>query len=107
MLKLVSSLSLNDQILLQNSTLPIIFFSQFLTTLVIIVQFSVYWCLKTILISVACAQFEKVKAAILDIRQLHITPHHVREEEQVHKIAKCNLQEKLNACIRHHQQIIA
>ena len=63
-------------------------------------------CLNIILISVACAQFEKVKAAILDIRQQHITPQHVQEDEQVHKIRKCNLQKKLNACIRHHQEII-
>jgi len=80
--------------------------SQFLMSVVGITQFSVFLCLNTILISVACVQFEKVKAAILDIRQQHITPHHVQEDEQVHQIAKCNLQGKLNACIRHHQEII-
>ena len=80
--------------------------SQFLTSLVGITQFSVFVCLNTILISVACAQFEKLKAAILDIKQQHITPHHVQEDEQFHQIAKCNLQKKLKACIRHHQEII-
>ena len=80
--------------------------SQFLTSLVGVTQFSLFLCLNTILISVACAQFEKLKAAILDIKQQHITPHHVQEDDQVHKIAKCNLQEKLKACIRHHQEIM-
>jgi hypothetical protein len=63
-------------------------------------------CLNTVLIAVACAQFQKVKAALLDIRQQHIMPHHLQEDEQLHKSAKCNLQAKLNACIRHHQEII-
>jgi hypothetical protein len=58
------------------------------------------------LIAVACTQFDKLKAAILDIRQQHITPHHRREGEQVHRIANCDLQDKINACIRHHQQVI-
>ena len=80
--------------------------SQFLTSLVAIAQVSVFVCLSIILISVAFSQFEKVKAAILDIRQQHITPHHVQEDEQVHEIARCDLQGKLNACIRHHQEII-
>jgi hypothetical protein len=62
--------------------------------------------LVTTLISVACSQFEKVKAAILDIRQQHITRHHWLEDEQVHTAANCDLQAKLNACIRHHQDII-
>jgi len=63
-------------------------------------------CLNTVMITVACAQFQKVKATILDIRQQHIMPHHLQEDEQVLKSAKCNLQAKLNACILHHQQII-
>ena len=63
-------------------------------------------CVNTILIVVACAQFQKVKADILDIRQEHIRPHHVQEDEQVHNIAKCNLQAKLNNFVRHHQEII-
>jgi choline-glycine betaine transporter len=63
-------------------------------------------CLNTILIVVACAQFQKVKAAVLDIRQEHIRPNHVQEDEQVHNIAKCKFQAKLNACIRSHQEII-
>jgi hypothetical protein len=58
------------------------------------------------MIAVACSQFDKLKAAILDIRQQPITSHHQQEDEQVHKIANCDLQAKLNACIQHHQDII-
>ena len=63
-------------------------------------------CLNAVLIVVACAQFQKLKAAILDIRQEYITPQHVQEDEQVDNIANCNFQAKLNVCIRHHQEII-
>ena len=65
-----------------------------------------YPSLVTTLIAVACSQFEKVKAAILDIRQQHITHHHGQEDQQVHSFAKGDLQAKLNACIRHHQDIM-
>ena len=65
-----------------------------------------YMSLVTTLIAVACSQFEKLKAAILDIRQQEITPHLRQEDEQDHTIANCDLQAKLNACIRHHQDII-
>jgi hypothetical protein len=63
--------------------------------------------LVTTLIAVACSQFEMVKAAILDITQQHITSHHGLEDEQFHTIANCDLQAILNACIRHHQDIMA
>jgi hypothetical protein len=62
--------------------------------------------LVTAFISVACSQFEKVKTAILDIRQQNITTHHRQEDENDYAIAKCELQTKLNACIRHHQEIM-
>jgi len=65
-----------------------------------------YMSLVTTLIAVACSQFDKLKATILDIRQQHITPHLRQEDEQVDTIANCDLQAKLNACIRHHQDII-
>jgi len=65
-----------------------------------------YLSLVTTLISVACSQFDKLKKAILDIRQQHITPHHRHEDEQDHTISNCDLQAKLTACIRHHQNII-
>ena len=59
------------------------------------------------LTAVACAQFEKLKAAILDIRPQHITPHHGQQYEHEHTDAHCDLQAKLNECIRHHQDIMA
>ena len=62
--------------------------------------------LVTTLIAVACCQVEKVKAAIWDIRQQHISTHHGQENEQVHTVAKSDLQAKLNACIRHHQDLM-
>jgi hypothetical protein len=65
-----------------------------------------YMSLVTTLIAVACSQFDKLKAAILDIRQQHITPHQRQEGEQDHTTANCDLQAKLTACIRHHQNII-
>jgi hypothetical protein len=65
-----------------------------------------YLSLVTTLIAVACSQFEKLRTAILDIRQQHITSQHRHEDEQVHTIANYDLQAKLNACIRHHQNII-
>ena len=65
-----------------------------------------YMSLVATLIAVACSQFDKLKAAILDITQQHITPEHRQEDEQVDIITNCDLQAKLNACIRHHQNNI-
>jgi hypothetical protein len=65
-----------------------------------------YVSLVTTLIAVACSQFDKLQTAILDIRQQHITPQHGQEDKKVHTIANCDLQAKLTACIRHHQNII-
>jgi hypothetical protein len=62
--------------------------------------------LVTTLIAVACSQFDKLKAATLDIRQQLITPHHQQEDEQDHTNSNCDLQAKLKVCIRHHQDII-
>jgi hypothetical protein len=59
------------------------------------------------LIAIACTQFDRLKVAILDIRQQHITSHHGQEDEQDHKNANCDFQAKINACIRHHQYIMA
>ena len=59
------------------------------------------------LIAVACSQFEKVKATILDIRQQNMTSHHGLENEHDNAIANSDLQAKLNACTRHHQEIMA
>jgi hypothetical protein len=61
----------------------------------------------TTLIVVACNQFDKLKAAILNIRQQHITVQQRQEDKEVHKIAIYELRAKLNVCIQHHQDIIA
>ena len=65
-----------------------------------------YMSLVTTLVAVACSQIDKLKAAILDIRQKHITPQHKQEDKQVDIIANCDLQAKLNACIRLHQNTL-
>jgi len=65
-----------------------------------------YMPLVTTMIAVACSQFDKLKATILDVRQQHITPQYRHEDEQVDIIANCDLQAKLNACIRHHQNTL-
>jgi hypothetical protein len=65
-----------------------------------------YTSLVTTLNFVACSQFQKLNVAILDIRQQHITPQHGQEDEQLHTAANCNLLTELNACIRHHQNIM-
>ena len=69
--------------------------------------FCFYPALVNILIAVACTQFDKLKAAVLDIQQEHITSHNGLKYGQVHTIANCDLQAKLNACIQHHQDIMA
>jgi len=63
--------------------------------------------LVTTLVAVACSQFEKVKAAILDITQQHKTSNHGLEDEHFNATANCDLPAKINACIRHHQEIMA
>jgi hypothetical protein len=65
-----------------------------------------YQSLVITLIAVACTQFDKLKVAILDIRQQHIPPHHRQEDEQGQTIANRKYQAKLTACIQHHQNII-
>jgi hypothetical protein len=65
-----------------------------------------YLSLVITLIAVACSQFDKLKTAILDIRQQNITPHNRQEAQNNHTGENCELQVKLNACIRHHQNII-
>ena len=81
-------------------------YSQWLSSLLLASLFCGFLSLDTILIAVACAQLQKIKAAILDIRQQHITSHHVQEDEQVHATEYFNMQAELIACIRHHQEIM-
>ena len=67
------------------------------------------------LVCVACSQLEKLKLALLDIRQTQIiSEHHYGDEMQpadIHQQPNLSdesfrhMQEQLNSCIRHHQQI--
>jgi hypothetical protein len=59
------------------------------------------------LIAVACSQFEKVKAATLDITQQNMKSHNGVEDDGDNAIPNCDLQAKINACFRHHQEIMA
>jgi hypothetical protein len=81
------------------------FFQCFATLLVAVVAIF-YPTLIISLIVIACTQIDKLNAAILDIRQQHITPQRGKEDGQVHENANCVLQAKLHACIQHHQDII-
>jgi len=63
--------------------------------------------LVTTLTAVACSQFDKLTAAILDIRRENITLQRGQEDGHDNAIAICILQSKLNVCIRHHQDIMA
>jgi len=56
--------------------------------------------------AVACTQFDKLKTDILDITQQHSTTQNGQEDERNVATANCNAEAKLNACIRHHQDII-
>jgi hypothetical protein len=67
------------------------------------------------LVNVACSQLEKLRAAILAIRQTHVTSEQdcgvvtdqQKEEGQTHSSEKLfhHMQTQLNDCIRHHQEI--
>jgi hypothetical protein len=75
-----------------------------------------FQCLYATLVCVACSQLEKLGAAILDIRQTHVTSEQdcgaetdqqegqgqVRTSEELFG----HMQKQLNDCILHHQQII-
>jgi hypothetical protein len=58
------------------------------------------------LIAVACSQFEKLTAALLDIRQENVTTDSEQEDGQVDEAYR-DMQDKLKVCIRHHQKIVA
>jgi hypothetical protein len=78
--------------------------------------FSAFPILYATLVCVACSQLEKLRAAILAIRQTHVTSEldcgdetdQQDEEEQAHSSEELfhHMQRRLNDCIRHHQEII-
>jgi hypothetical protein len=62
------------------------------------------------LVCVACSQLEKLRAALLDIRQTHvISEQHCEEHQytdrqtQVYEEVLHRMRKQLNVCIRHHQ----
>jgi len=65
------------------------------------------------LVCVACSQLEKLKLALLDIRQTHVVPdRHCAAEpgkrvDYVHTSQELflDMQKQLNDCIRHHQEV--
>jgi hypothetical protein len=67
------------------------------------------------LVCVACSQLEKLRASLLEIRQTHVTAERDRgtdtelQEAQGQDRASQelfrNMQQQLNDCIRHHQEI--
>jgi hypothetical protein len=67
------------------------------------------------LVCVACSQLEKIRLALLDIRQKHVISeqncNYQTQQSDVHGPAHPSdeqfrhMQEQLNNCIRHHQQI--
>jgi len=62
--------------------------------------------LVTTLTAVACSQFDKLRAVILDIRQENVTLQLGQEDGHGNPIPICILQSKLNVCIRLHQDIM-
>jgi hypothetical protein len=66
-------------------------------------------------VCVACTQLEKLRAALLDIRQTHVTAERdsgtQAEEQEAQGEARASeelfrhMQKQLNNCIRHHQEI--
>jgi hypothetical protein len=85
--------------------------SQGIASLFIICVFVGFQSLYATLVCVACSQMEKLRAALLDIRQTHVTAERdcgtqeaqgqTRTSEELFR----HMQKQLNNCIRHHQEI--
>jgi hypothetical protein len=66
-------------------------------------------------VCVACTQLEKLRAALLDIRQIHVTAERdcgtQADQQEAQGQARTSeelfhhMQKQLNTCIRHHQEI--
>ena len=77
--------------------------------------FASFLSLYTTLVCVACSQLEKLKLALLDIRQTHVISEQLFEDETDQQATGGqkntpsqlfrHMQEQLNSCIRHHQEI--
>jgi hypothetical protein len=89
--------------------------SQGIASLFIICVFAGFQSLYATLVCVACSQLEKLRAALLDIRQTHVTAErgcgtHTGQQEAQGQARTSeelfrHMQKQLNNCIRHHQEI--
>jgi hypothetical protein len=61
-------------------------------------------------VCVACSQLEKLRVALLDIRETHVTAERDCETQEAQGQARaseelfCHMQKQLNHCICHHQE---
>jgi hypothetical protein len=91
---------------------------KFLQGIAVILASSIYvgfTNLYATLVCVACSQLEKLKLALLGIRQTHVVSEQncgddiqqsdVHEQQSISYESFRQMQEQLNNCIRHHQQI--
>ncbi|XP_033609376.1 uncharacterized protein LOC117282726 [Cryptotermes secundus] len=90
---------------------------QGITSFIMVCTFAAFPSLYATLVCVACSQLEKLRAALLDIRQNHVTVERdcgtqadllqaqgqARASEELFR----HMQKQLNNCIRHHQEIIS
>jgi hypothetical protein len=89
--------------------------SQGIASLFVICVFVGFQSLYATLVCVACSQLEKLTAALLDIRQTHVTAERdcgtQTDQQEAQGQARASeelfrhMQKQLNNCIRHHQEI--
>jgi hypothetical protein len=87
-----------------------------MATIFIVSEFCGFISLYATLVCVACSQLEKIRAALLDIRQTHGTSlqdcggetdeREAAGQKNAHSEQFRHIQEQLINCIRHHQEII-
>jgi hypothetical protein len=94
-------------------TLITFHFSKAIGSYFLLFTFGGFLSLYGTLVCVACSQLEKLKLALLDIRQTHvISEQHCEAEpgkivDYVHTSEELflHMQKQLNECIRHHQEV--
>ena len=59
-----------------------------------------------ILVAVTCSQFENLRASLLGISQEQETQRLKQENGLAYEVDLGSMQEKINACMLHHQKII-
>ena len=93
--------------IIHNTALQFYILLQILVSLIAIGILHGFPFLCTTLIAVGCAQIQKLNAALLDTRYEYVKPRRRQKYAEDYKIAKRKMQTKLNACILHHQEIMA